>query len=226
MRSDAQSTKKRILNCASELFSEKGFEGTSIREIAKAAGVNLAAINYHFENKDNLYWAIYENCYISLDEGMLLISQANHEFEESIWQIYKLMTANGSLMKNTFKIFLSGFTNRIKQLDHKVIKKCGPPGESVIAQLILKTVGEKISPNALEWAVHAIFTNLSHTALITTTDYYKRMLEELGSNITLDFYEQPIKLHARALIHFLKDHKEDLKALPSFPTASMKPDSK
>ena len=48
------STKKKILNVSHKLFAEKGFNGASIREIAKECGVNIAAINYHFGNKQQL----------------------------------------------------------------------------------------------------------------------------------------------------------------------------
>lgn len=52
---DAQGdTRVALLEAAVRLFSEKGVEGTSVREISKAAGANLAAINYHFGSKERL----------------------------------------------------------------------------------------------------------------------------------------------------------------------------
>lgn len=48
-------TKDQILKIAAELFAKKGFSKTSVREICKEAGVNVASINYHFGNKENLY---------------------------------------------------------------------------------------------------------------------------------------------------------------------------
>ncbi len=47
--------RERIMGVAEELFSEKGFSSTTVREITKKANCNLAAINYHFQGKDNLY---------------------------------------------------------------------------------------------------------------------------------------------------------------------------
>jgi AcrR family transcriptional regulator len=48
-------TRRRLLAAASELFAERGFHGTKVRDIAARAGVNLAAGNYHYGSKKALY---------------------------------------------------------------------------------------------------------------------------------------------------------------------------
>ncbi|MCY0964657.1 TetR/AcrR family transcriptional regulator [Parathalassolituus penaei] len=52
-------TAKSILNAAEELFSERGFAETSLRNITTRAGVNLAAVNYHFGSKKELIQAVF-----------------------------------------------------------------------------------------------------------------------------------------------------------------------
>lgn len=54
----ASATKARILDAAESLFMEHGFEATSLRLITAAAGVNLAAVNYHFGSKEELFQAV------------------------------------------------------------------------------------------------------------------------------------------------------------------------
>jgi AcrR family transcriptional regulator len=51
----ANHAQQRLLDAAEELFAEHGFDASSIREITKKAQCNLAAVNYHFHNKENLY---------------------------------------------------------------------------------------------------------------------------------------------------------------------------
>ena len=51
-------TKSRILDAAELLFMEHGFEATSLRQLTAAAGVNLAAVNYHFGSKEELFQAV------------------------------------------------------------------------------------------------------------------------------------------------------------------------
>ncbi len=53
-------TKEKILDEAERLFADHGFAGTSLRDITAAAGVNLAAVNYHFGSKEELIKAVFE----------------------------------------------------------------------------------------------------------------------------------------------------------------------
>ncbi len=46
---------EKLLDAAEKLFAEKGFDGTSVRDITAEAKCNVAAVNYHFGGKDNLY---------------------------------------------------------------------------------------------------------------------------------------------------------------------------
>ena len=52
-------TRTRILEAAEELFMQHGFEGTSMRLLTAKAGVNLAAVNYHFGSKHALVEAVF-----------------------------------------------------------------------------------------------------------------------------------------------------------------------
>lgn len=54
-------TKAALLEAAGELFARTGFDGTSIRAISEKTGANVAAINYHFGSKENLYAEVLRN---------------------------------------------------------------------------------------------------------------------------------------------------------------------
>ncbi len=56
-------TKQRILKSAGVIFGRKGFKDATIRQIAKDAQVNVAAINYHFQGKEGLYGAVLEDVF-------------------------------------------------------------------------------------------------------------------------------------------------------------------
>jgi AcrR family transcriptional regulator len=60
-------TKKNILDAAEKLFSRQGFSSTSLRVLTKEAGVNLAAVNYHFGSKEELIKAVIERRLLPLN---------------------------------------------------------------------------------------------------------------------------------------------------------------
>ncbi|MBR6732046.1 MAG: TetR/AcrR family transcriptional regulator [Bacteroidales bacterium] len=56
---NGKNIEKRILWVAERLFLEKGFNGTSTTEIAKAVGCNQALIHYYFRTKEKLFWDVF-----------------------------------------------------------------------------------------------------------------------------------------------------------------------
>lgn len=61
-----RSVQDRLLDAAEELFAERGFDGTSIRDLAAAAGCNIAAVNYHFGGKERLYEEVWRRHLLSM----------------------------------------------------------------------------------------------------------------------------------------------------------------
>ncbi|HEX9980394.1 MAG TPA: TetR family transcriptional regulator [Flavobacterium sp.] len=54
MNTATNDKKNQILQVAERLFAEKGFDGTSIRNIAKEAGINIAMVSYYFGSKEKM----------------------------------------------------------------------------------------------------------------------------------------------------------------------------
>lgn len=61
----------RLLDAAEQLFAENGFDGTSVRDIASAAGCNIAAVNYYFGSKDRLYTEVWRRQLVQMRDARL-----------------------------------------------------------------------------------------------------------------------------------------------------------
>jgi AcrR family transcriptional regulator len=62
-RKDGFDTYNKLLKAASEIFAEKGHRDTTIAEICCRANSNVAAVNYHFGSKDELYITVWKNAF-------------------------------------------------------------------------------------------------------------------------------------------------------------------
>ncbi len=71
-RSDGQETREKIIACAGKLYARQGYYKTTSKSICEAAGVNLAAVNYHFGNRDALYIAVLEEAQNRLEKLRIL----------------------------------------------------------------------------------------------------------------------------------------------------------
>jgi TetR/AcrR family transcriptional regulator, regulator of cefoperazone and chloramphenicol sensitivity len=54
-------TRERLLQSAGEVFAEQGFRSATVRDICSRAGANIAAVNYHFGDKEKLYAAVLQH---------------------------------------------------------------------------------------------------------------------------------------------------------------------
>jgi AcrR family transcriptional regulator len=61
-RLTAEARREAIVEAVRDVFAEKGFDGTTTRELAKAAGVSEALLYKHFPSKESLYAAMLEGC--------------------------------------------------------------------------------------------------------------------------------------------------------------------
>jgi TetR/AcrR family transcriptional regulator len=94
-KTDDPEARAKILAAAEELFAARGFAGTSVRDIARSAGVNPAMIHYYFGNKEALYHAIIESAASTI--RTLLITA----------------TSNARTLEETLNQFVRGYANYI-----------------------------------------------------------------------------------------------------------------
>lgn len=80
---DSRHTRDRLLEQAELLFAQRGYHAISVREITAAARCNMAAVNYHFKNKKNLYIEVFRSRWVPRELRMY------KEFEKSVDMLEK-----------------------------------------------------------------------------------------------------------------------------------------
>lgn len=159
-------TKAKIINTARILFADRGYEGTSVREIARTAEVNVASLNYHFASKENLFLEILKSGYIECSEQMRILLEKNQgDLENTMVDFFRYFIENSPLLISHFKLMMSS------QHSHNITSEgtedgtYGPPGGMIIADVL-----RKLCPNCtvedLHWALKSLFTQCTHLALI------------------------------------------------------------
>jgi len=133
-----------IINAAIDLFAEKGFEGTSIRELAQKADVNVAMVNYYFGSKEKLFEALLEmkasymrdkleelegdKTLNEMDKIDIIIETyverifSNPNFHKVLQQEL-LVTHRGELQQNVINIFIQNTKNMTSIIEKGIRKK-------------------------------------------------------------------------------------------------------
>jgi AcrR family transcriptional regulator len=97
------STKQlQLLDTAEALFSQKGYDGTSVRDIAEAAGINTAMISYYFGSKEKLMEEIFERKSLNIKEKVAdLLKDDSLDPLEKMYSLVD-MFIEGILSRKTF----------------------------------------------------------------------------------------------------------------------------
>jgi AcrR family transcriptional regulator len=80
----AKPRKEEILDVATRLFAERGYEGTSMNDVAERVGMRKASLFYHFATKDALYEAVLDRLVASLQAALEAIYVSSGTFEDRL----------------------------------------------------------------------------------------------------------------------------------------------
>ncbi len=150
-----ESTRSRLLAAAREVFSEQGFQGATVREICRRAEVNLAAVNYHFSNKQALFTAAldFEPLHALRHNAMpevCAVARLEHFIQDFLTQ---LMDEKSS---SQCKLMMHELINPTLALD-SFVQQAIEPMHQFMRQLVLDAAGVKLPPAELRRCVFSIF---------------------------------------------------------------------
>jgi AcrR family transcriptional regulator len=193
---------KQIISTAERLFSTKGFDGTSVRDIADEAGVNIAMISYYFGSKEKLMEALFErrSSDIKLQVENLLQNDKLDQFEKMGTLVdgyidrvmhkqpfFKIMMCEQVINKNPVIINL---IHDLKRKNTEAISKLIRDGQE--KGVFKKNVDVLLLMNSLIGTI---------TQMMLTADYYKEYneLQNVPDDEFLDQLKQKLSNHLKFL---------------------------
>ncbi len=137
--------REKICEAASRLFVKKGFEKTTIRDIALEANINSSAIYYYFENKEFLLYRILMEIMDSSLEKMRAISEGSLSPEAKISEVIQLHTWVYGINPDTMELIVYNMKS-LDQEHHEEIRKKQSQYAKVVVRILdeLKKRGEMI----------------------------------------------------------------------------------
>jgi len=183
------STKNKILDAAEKLFADKGFNGTSLREITSLAEVNLAAVNYHFGSKKELIKAVMSR-YMNelspkLESALLVVCQQENPslievFSAFIEPLLSLNTFKEDGTSNFLQLLGRGYTDSQGFLRWFLTSQYPQVIESFV--VAVKKSYPALTAEDIFWRLHftmgtVVFTMSSSDALIdiAQSDFDQKM---------------------------------------------------
>ncbi|MGN5517673.1 TetR family transcriptional regulator [Halopseudomonas sp. Lyrl_26] len=165
-------TVERILDAAEQLFAEKGFAETSLRLITSKAGVNLAAVNYHFGSKKSLIQAVFTrflNPFVtSLEQELDRQQQAgvtDPTLEQLLEMLVRLVLAVKPRSGNDLSTFMRLLGLAFSQSQGHLRKYLGEVYGKVFKRymtLVLRSAPE-LPVDVLFWRVHFMLGSAAFT---------------------------------------------------------------
>ncbi|MCP4451511.1 MAG: CerR family C-terminal domain-containing protein [Planctomycetes bacterium] len=162
MRKDGCDTRGRLLEAASRVFADKGYRGTTIAQVCKAARANVAAVNYHFGSKDGLYAKVWRNAFdkslemYPLDGGLCANTLAEERLRALIQSHVHRVLDQGALGE-AGQILLMEMANPTEAIQDEFVEAVGP--------LVNHTYGiirELVGPEASEAKIHFCAMSVVH----------------------------------------------------------------
>jgi len=165
-----QDAKKRLLDAAEMLFASRDFSEVSVRELAAAAEVNIAAVNYHFQGKENLYNEVITRRYATQRDRTLrglqdLLERAGGQPQvEEVIRVFVGEYLDGALSNN----FLTMIAREMHGCRHatqlQFFREMVAPVFAALSQA-LTAARPSLSPDDLSWIIASIIAQIHHFVL-------------------------------------------------------------
>lgn len=164
-------TKIRILETALKMFSEKGYEGTNIRELSAALGLSKAAFYKHYKSKEEIWNNIIDKMETYYNEHF---GSPEHmpEIPKSCDELFQLTMNMVNFTVHDEKIILTRKILLTEQFHNERVKKLATEHFMNGTKEMFERLFEEMMKNGVIKRINADFLSLSYTAPITALIHY------------------------------------------------------
>lgn len=221
-RSDGAEARSRLLHAALALFAEKGFAKTSTREIAAAAGTNIASISYYFGDKAGLYAATFTEPMGGAMPDLIAMYEAP---ELPIAEALRIFMAgyveplkHGDIVRQCMRLHLRELLEPTGQWATELDRDVKAPHEALIRVLCrhLQLAGPDDDVQRLAFAISGLATQL-----FVMRDVVEQMQPQLlEGDARIDTWADRLSAYALALVADEARRRQTSKTRTARPTRS------
>jgi TetR/AcrR family transcriptional regulator len=174
-------TRDRVLQVAQTLFAERGYRGTSLRDIAKRIGIKAPSLLHHFPSKQQLYLAVLDRMFESLEDAANAIAWGRESRQERMRQAVSdaidFIASHSDFMRIMWKEMADE-----SGIGRQVLKRRIPPLTSTAVNFIFlgQRDGEfrtEIDPLHFMWSLNSITIGYFTTAAMIRRLWNRNLLE-------------------------------------------------
>ncbi|MBC7454164.1 MAG: CerR family C-terminal domain-containing protein [Massilia sp.] len=201
-RSDGAQSRERLLAAAMHLFAERGFAPTSIREIAAAAGTNIAAIRYYFSDKAGLYRAAFSARAPHGSEEVAALSNPALPLRASLQAFYAMLLGplkQGDLARLHMRLWLREMLEPTGLWREEIDNGIGP-AHAALMLVLGRHLGLAQGSDALARLAFGV-VGLALQLILTRDVIDKLAPQLLASDAAIDTWIAQLVDYAEAMVH-------------------------
>lgn len=200
----------QIIEAAEQLFAEKGFDGTSVRDIADKAGINLAMISYYFGSKEKLLEALFS--YRGESSVMTMENMLSNKTMTPLQKVYNLIDFYIDKFQNQtcfHKIMSREQVHNHRNETTAIIQQFKRRNQDLIKQLIQE--GQKSGEFKKNIDVPLMMATLVGTVshLVTTQHFYRELnnLQALSDEEVQKHIKKKLSQHMKFIFKAILTHE-------------------
>lgn len=193
------STEEKIKEAARKVFQEKGYGQARTRDIADAAGINLALLNYYFRSKEKLFDIIMEE---SLSDMFSVITGVVNNQDTSLSEKIDIIVSRytDELLSNpNLPLFV---LSEIQANPQRLLKRVGVPPNMMTDSCFYKQIEQQVKKEGITVSPFHFFINLVSMSIFPVVG--KPLLMSLHTSMTTESYLEFIEERRQLIPQWIK----------------------